>query len=342
MPSSAGVREMARSYYLFRNGRLRRHQNTIYLEYGDEEGRRPIPIEDVRELYLFGEIDLNTKLLNFLGSHGVMVHFFNYYGFYTGSFCPREGNVSGHLLVRQVEHYLDPAKRLYLARQFVEGALFHIRRNLAYYQRRGKGLDVPLATVEGCLSEIGRCADIPALMGVEGRAHDAYYAAFNLVMDLEAPFQQRVRRPPDNLINALLSFGNTLLYTVTLTEVYVTQLNPTISYLHEPSQRRFSLALDIAEIFRPLIVDRVIFRVVNRNMIGEDDLEPLGESQGVYLSEEGRKTFVRALEETLATTVYHRALKRNVSYRQLLRLEAYKLVRHLIGMEEYRPFKAWW
>jgi CRISPR-associated protein Cas1 len=333
---------MPRSYYLFRSGRLRRHQNTLYLEGGSEEGRRPIPIEDVRDLYLFGEIDLNTKLLNFLGQHGVVLHCFNYYGFYTGSFYPREGNVSGHLLVRQVEHYLDPQKRLYLARQFVEGALFHLRRNLGYYQRRGRPLEPVLRAVEEALSQLAGCPDIASLMGLEGRARDAYYPAFNLIMELEEPFQQRVRRPPDNLINALLSFGNTLLYTAALAEIYVTQLNPTISYLHEPSQRRFSLALDLAEVFRPLIVDRVIFRVVNRRMIGEGDLEPLGASQGVYLSQRGRKAFIAALEETLATTVHHRLLKRNVSYRQLLRLEAYKLVRHLLGMEPYKALHAWW
>lgn len=333
---------MARSYYLFRNGRLSRHQNTLYLEREGEEGRRPIPVEDVRELYLFGEVDLNTKLLNFLGRHGVVLHCFNYHGFYSGSFYPREGNVSGHLLVRQVEHYLDQAKRLYLARQFVEGALYHVRRNLAYYQRRGRELDGVIALVEGAIGQLAACPDIPSLMGAEGRARDAYYAAFNLILDLEEPFQGRVRRPPDNLVNALLSFGNTLLYTVALAEIYVTQLNPTVSYLHEPSQRRFSLALDIAEVFRPLIVDRTIFRVVNRHMLDESDLEPLGESEGVYLGERGRKTFIRALEETLATTVYHRTLKRNVSYRQLIRLEAYKLVRHLIDMEPYRALRAWW
>ncbi|HXG41401.1 MAG TPA: type I-B CRISPR-associated endonuclease Cas1b [Dehalococcoidia bacterium] len=333
---------MARSYYLFRSGRLRRHQNTLYLEGAGDGERRPIPIEDVRDLYLFGEIDLNTKLLNFLGRHGVLLHCFNYYGFYTGTFYPRESNVSGHLLVRQVEHYLDPAKRLYLAGQFVDGALFHLRRNLAYYKRRGRQVDDAIACIDRSLAELTSCPDVPSLMGLEGRARDAYYAAFNSIMDLEEPFQQRVRRPPDNLINALLSFGNTLLYTAVLAEIYVTQLNPTISYLHEPSQRRFSLALDLAEVFRPLIVDRTIFRVINRNMVDEGDLEPLGKSRGVYLSERGRKTFIRALEETLATTVHHRALKRNVSYRQLLRLEAYKLVRHLIDMEPYRPLRAWW
>jgi CRISPR-associated protein Cas1 len=73
------------------------------------------------------------------------------------------------------------------------------------------------------------------------------------------------------MVNALLSFGNSLLYTAALSEIYMTQLNPTVSYLHEPSQRRPSLALDLPEIFKPLIVDRVIFRLLNRGEISDDD-----------------------------------------------------------------------
>lgn len=336
---------MARSYYIFRSGRLRRRQNTLYLEQEDENGqvqRQPIPIEDVRDLYLFGEIDLNTKLLSFLAQNEVVVHCFNYYGFYVGSFYPREGNVSGHLLVRQVEHYLDQQKRLTIAREFVAGALYHIRRNLNYYCNRGKQVDEALAKVESAISMLDTCADIPSLMSMEGQAREAYYSAFNEILELEQPFEKRVRRPPDNMVNALLSFGNSLLYTAVLSELYVTQLNPTISYLHEPSQRRFSLALDISEIFKPLIVDRVLFRTLNKGMISEDDFQSIGEAKGVYLKEDARKKFVREMEETLQTTVEHRQLKRKVSYRQLVRLEAYKLIRHLIGMEEYKALRAWW
>jgi CRISPR-associated protein Cas1 len=127
-----------------------------------------------------------------------------------------------------------------------------------------------------------------------------------------------------------------------LSQLYITQLNPTISYLHEPSSRRFSLALDIAEVFKPLIVDRLIFRLWNKRMLQEEDFESIGEASGVILNERGRKVFVREFEELLATTVTHRQLRRSVSYRQLLRLEAYKLVRHLIGMEPYRALRAWW
>ena len=113
----------------------------------------------------------------------------------------------------------------------------------------------------------------------------------------------------------------------------MTQLNSTISYLHEPWQRRFSLVLDLSEIFKPLIVERVIFRLLNRGEISEDDFENVGSAKGVYLKEDARKNFVRAFEKTLQTTVEYRQLKRSLSYRQLIRLEAYKLIRHLIGME---------
>jgi len=156
----------------------------------------------------------------------------------------------------------------------------------------------------------------------------------------EFPFEKREKHPPSNPVNALLSFGNSLLYTTILSECYQTSLNPTISYLHEPRERRFSLCLDLAEIFKPLIVDTLIFRLINTGVMRPQDFDR--ELNGCYLNEEGRKKFLQAFDEKLNTTVKHRRLKRKVSYRTLLRLECYKLIRHLLGDEEYTPFKAWW
>ncbi|MBT9252206.1 MAG: type I-B CRISPR-associated endonuclease Cas1b [Brockia lithotrophica] len=336
---------MAQSYYIFRSGRLRRKQNTLYLEQEGEDGQLqkvPIPIENVRDLYLFGEVDLNTKLLSFLAQKEVTLHCFNYYGFYVGSFYPRETNVSGYLLVKQVEYYLSPQKRLEIAKEFVAGALFHLRRNLNYYRNRGREVDAGLEVVESSLKRLDECGSVAELMSEEGRARDAYYRAFNEILELKQPYTKRVRRPPDNEVNALISFGNSLLYTATLSELYVTQLNPTISYLHEPSQRRFSLALDLSEIFKPLIVDRLIFRLLNRKEIDENDFESIGEAKGIYLKEKARKKFVQAFEESLQTTVKHRKLKRQVSYRYLIRLEAYKIIKHLVNIEPYKSLRAWW
>lgn len=336
---------MAQSYYIFRSGRLRRKQNTLYLEYEGDDGKpdsQPIPIENVRDLYFFGEIDLNTKLLSFLAQKEIPVHFFNYYGFYVGTFYPRESNVSGQLLVRQVEYYLDPQKRLAIAKEFVAGALHNIRRNLNYYRSRGKEVDEAVGVVEASMERLDGCQSVPELMSEEGKAREAYYKAFNEILELEQPFEKRVRRPPDNMVNALLSLGNSLLYAATLSEIYVTQLNPTISYLHEPSRKRFSLALDLSEVFKPLVVDRTIFRVMNRGVVREDDFETIGEAKGVYLKDKALKKFVQEFESSLGETVKHKRLGRHVSYRQLIRLEAYKLIRHLLNMESYKAFRIWW
>lgn len=255
---------MGRTYYLFRSGRLRRRQNTLYLEW-EADGqtlRQAIPVEDVEALFAMGELDLNTRLLSFLSRHGIGLHVFNYYGFYVGSFYPRETRAAGQVVVGQALHYADPARRLALARGFVEGALFHMRRNLLYYRRQGLPVEEPLAAVERAMGEIERCPDVAALMGLEGRARDAYYGAFRTILSLEG--FRRSRRPPENPINALLSFGNGLLYAAVLSELYHTPLHPAVSFLHEPSAGRFSLALDLAELFKPLVVDRMAFALMNR------------------------------------------------------------------------------
>jgi CRISPR-associated protein Cas1 len=383
---------MSRNYYVLSNGRLKRDDNTVYLE--TAEGKRPVPIEDVDALYAFGELDLNTKLLNFLAQRKVPLHVFNYYGYYAGSYYPREYLHSGFLLVKQTEHYLDPAKRLALARELVQGAAHSIGRTLAYYRRRkGAGAeesdsdtppepetegfddleahldgpdaapepekdaplpDVPgylaapdavchaLETITGLAAKIETAQTADELRGIEGKIRESYYGAWQHILR-EGPgivFEKRVRRPPDNMVNALISFGNGMLYAACLTEIYRTQLTPEVSFLHEPGARRFSLALDLSEVFKPLIVDRAIFTLLNTRQLQEKHFDQ--QLNACYLAEDGRKLFVRAFEEKLRTTLYHRRLKRHVSYQHLIRLECYRLMRHLTGTEPYQAFRAWW
>lgn len=391
---------MARSYYLFSHGVLRRKGNTLLLEPidreeelrleeeddpeeqnlslreeealpgeavpapetaekespADAEGpdaregpvnqpaktqqKRYIPVEDVLDLHAFGELRLNTRLLNFLGQKGIPLHIYNYYGFYNGSFLPREKNVSGELLVRQVQHYSNAQSRLAIARELVSGAYHNLHRNLVYYRNRGKVEEGFINQIDQEAAAIPLAKTVSELMGVEGRIREIYYRAFNQILKLETPFTRRVRRPPDNLINTLISFGNTLLYSATLTQIYRTPLNPTISFLHEPGSRRYSLALDIAEIFKPLVVDKMIFKLINKQMVNERDL--MAETGYSYLKEKARKLIVQEFDRRLQTTVKHRRLRRHVSYRTMIRLECYKLVRHLLNMEAYRALRAWW
>ena len=162
----------------------------------------------------------------------------------------------------------------------------------------------------------------------------------NVIVNQEIKFEKRVMHPPDNMINSLISFVNTLIYTKVLSEIYHTQLNPTISYLHEPGVRRFSLSLDIAEVFKPLIGDRLIFSLLNRKQITEDSFTK--ELNFLHLKKDASKLIVSELEKRLKQSVMHKDLGRQVSYQYLLRLESYKLIKHLIGEKEYEGFRIWW
>ncbi|MEM3399754.1 MAG: type I-B CRISPR-associated endonuclease Cas1b [Candidatus Micrarchaeia archaeon] len=328
---------MKQNYYIFRGGRLRKKGNTLYVI--REEEKKPIPVKNVDALFIFGEIDLNSKLLVFLAKNNIPLHVFNYYGFYSGTFYPREYLKSGFLIVKQVEHYLDSEKRLKLAKHFVEGATYNIIQNLLHYQKIGKNVGDAISSIKyekGMLETMG---SIPELMGCEGRIRDAYYSTFNEILRT-FDFTERERKPPTNEINSLISFGNSMLYTEILSEIYKTQLNPMISYLHEPGERRFSLSLDLSEVFKPVLVDRCIFNLVNNRIIKDEHFRK--ELNACYLTEEGRKVFVQDFDNRLQTKVKLRKLGRTVSYKYLIRIECYKLVKHLLGESEYDPFRAEW
>ena len=177
-------------------------------------------------------------------------------------------------------------------------------------------------------------------MGIEGNIRQQYYAAWNVIVNQEIKFEKRVMHPPDNMINSLISYVNSLIYSKTLSEVYNTQLNPTISYLHEPGVRRYSLCLDISEVFKPLIGDRLIFSLLNRQQITEESFTQ--ELNFLHLKKEASKLIVRELENSLKKTIKHKELGRQVSYQYLIRLELYKLIKHIIGEKEYEGFKIWW
>nr|WP_245605502.1 type I-B CRISPR-associated endonuclease Cas1b [Thermodesulfobacterium hydrogeniphilum] len=320
-----------RTFYIFSSGKLERKENTLCLR--TSEGKRFIPVTQVEQIYLFGETTFNTKLVNFLSQNNILLHFFNYYGFYTGSFYPRECNISGTVIVKQVEHYLNFEERLYLAKEFISSAIHNIHRML-----EKKEYEKEIGALKECEKEVKKVRSITEVMLVEAKARRIYYSTFEKITNWE--FKERTFRPPENPLNALISFGNSMLYTIILKEIYHTQLHPAVSFLHEPFERRFSLALDISEIFKPLIVDRLIFRLINEKQIKPSDF--LKEVNFAYLSEKGRKTFIYHFDKLLESTIYHRKLKRKVKYKTLIKLELYKLIKHLLGEKRYKALKVWW
>lgn len=330
---------MGQSYYVYNSGDLARKDNTIRFSSSDGQ-KRDIPIERIDDIYVMSEMSFNTALINYLSQYGVTMHFFNYYNYYTGSFYPKEKLLAGQLLVKQVEHYTDYDKRLKIAKKFIDSAADNIYRNLRYYNGRGKDVSVQMKEISTLKKYIDKSITVEELMGIEGNIRKNYYAAWNTIVDQEINFDKRVMHPPDNMINSLISFVNSLMYTKVLTEIYHTQLNPTISYLHEPGVRRFSLCLDISEVFKPLIGDRLIFSLLNRRQITRESF-----TEGLnclHLKKESSRLIAQELENRMKKTIMHREIGRQVSYQYLIRLEVYKLIKHIIGEKEYEGFKIWW
>lgn len=334
---------MKKSYYLFNPGRLSRKDNTLKFVPVDKDGNegqaKYLPIEGIKNLYCFGALDANSAMYNFLGKSQIPVHFFDYYEHYTGSFMPKDYLLSGKVLIEQTKNYTRPKLRMEIAQKFIEGAAANMLRNLKYYQGRGRDLSSQITQIESYSTEMKDSKSISELMGWEGNIRQVYYEAFGKIIP-NFEMGNRTKRPPSNEVNALISFGNMMCYTLCLDQIYHTQLNPTISYLHEPGYRRYSLALDLAEIFKPILVDRLIFSLLNKNILSEKDFDK--KLNYCLLNESGKKKVLRDWEDRLSQTIKHRKLNKDVSYKHLVKLEVYKLIKHIMKIEEYQPFKAWW
>lgn len=337
---------MKKTYYLFNPGELERKDNTLKFTPISEDGSensvgepRYLPVEDINEFYVFGSLRANSSLYNFLGQKDVAVHFFDYYENYTGSFMPKDSLLSGKMILAQTSAYQNKKKRIVVAQKFIEAASYNMLKNLQYYNRRGKDMEDLMDTIKKYASQLSATTCVEELMGLEGMIRQTYYDAFNLILN-DYEMGGRSKQPPRNEVNALISFGNMMCYTMCLRAIHQTQLNPTISFLHTPGERRYSLALDVAEVFKPVIIDRVIFKVLNKKEIQEKHFD--WKLNKCLLNQTGKKIFVKAIEDKLVETIKHRTLNRNVSYRHLIKLECYKLAKHLLEIEEYKPFKMYW
>lgn len=315
--------------FIAREAQLRQHENTLAVTV--EGQTRRFPIEKIRHIVLLAEARLNSRLLTLCGKHGVRLSVFDYYGYCKGAFEPTAPNPSGKVKLAQAEAVLNDARRMSLAREVVRGAAHNLRANLLYYRYRGKAeLDKPLAEMDKLVRKISQAGDTETLMGVEGNLHQHYYAAWPLI-DPALAFAPRVRRPPNNPINCLLSFLNQLTYSICRHEVFKTHLEETFSLLHSPSQGRSSLSLDLAEPFKPVLVDTVIFRLVRKKMLDDGWFE---QHEGVcLLTDTGRRHVAEQFSVRLEEVYQER------SFREWIYREALGLERHVLGVAEYESFK---
>ncbi len=327
---------MGETRYIFSTGEL--FQKDFSIAFSKQDGSKfYVPIKDTKELYCFNDITLSTKLLQLLASAGIIVHFFGYYENYIGTFYPKEQLMSGRLTVAQAKAYEE--YRMQVAGPLVKGIARNIYYLMYHYYRHGKSelkeyLDWLRTDVPRLADKV---EDIKPLLRIEGEIWARFYQCFKNILPEQFSLNKRVKRPPDNPINALISFGNTLLYTKTITEIYHTHLNQTISFLHEPAERRFSLSLDLSEVFKPILVYRTIFECINnRKITVEKHFDK--KLNWALLNDTGRKIFIEAFEERLNQTFDHAVLKRRCTYKQAIRLDGYKLIKHIMEGKDFVPF----
>ncbi|MFR5401433.1 MAG: type I-B CRISPR-associated endonuclease Cas1b [Lachnospira sp.] len=256
---------MGSTRYIMSMGELTRKDNSLCFR---KDGKNVyIPIENTKEIYCMNEVTVNTKLLDFLSQNHVIVHFFNYYEGYSGTFYPKNQYNSGRLIVKQVQAY-DNSREV-IAKAIVCGIGRNIYEVLYHYYKHDK------KEVKEVLDWIRRkfyvkvenAQNVKEIMAAEGEVWLRFYGTFRYFLPEDFVMNKRVKRPQDNPINALISYGNTLLYTKTISAIYQTHLDQRISFLHEPSEGRFSLSLDMSEVFKPVIVYRTIFDLVNNRKL---------------------------------------------------------------------------
>jgi CRISPR-associated protein Cas1 len=329
------------NHHIFADGDLKRNEGTLRIDTLDGETEY-LPVESVDTLYLHGQITFNTRALGLLNEHGIPVHVFGWKDHYRGSYLPKRDHISGDTVVQQVRAYDDPARRLSIAEDFVAASIHNMRANVRYYDDKRGDFTGALNRLEALKQRVrnGDSESIDELRGIEATARKAYYRCFDTI--LRDPFEltRREYNPPTSEANALISFLNGMVYTSCVSAIRQTALDPTVGFLHEPGERRFTLSLDIADIFKPILADRVAFRVVNRQHISIDDFE--SELEGCLLSEDGRLAVLEEFEKMLDETIEHPRLNRKVSYKTLVRTDVYSLKKHLIAGEPYRATERWW
>lgn len=331
---------MKKDIYIFNSGVLQRKDNSLVLK--TEEKNIFVPIEETLNLWIFGEVDFNKRVLEFLAQKNILVHIYNHYGWYISSIYPREFYNSGHIILKQSESYVNEDKRLYIAKQLLISAFKSMEQNLVYYRnRKDASLQENIDYIKQIQNNIRECQTVEEVMGFEGLGRVEYYNAFNKIINNDDfKFTKRSKQPPKDAINALISFGNSLMYNTVLSEIYNTHLHPSIGFLHTTNQRSFTLNLDIAELFKPIIVDRIIFALINKNILSIKDFD--SDFKGTLLNESGRKKFLQEYDSKLSKVIKYNDIHKEVSYKRIIRLQVYKLQKYILENEELNFFWSKW
>jgi CRISPR-associated protein Cas1 len=301
-----------------------------------------VALIQVSQVIVFGNVSITTPALQLLLQENVETVLLSSAGrFYGRLVGPKSAH--GSLRVAQVMRSQDTSFALALARRIVSGKIHNMRIILQRYARRqdDETLRDNVEALAGLLDGCERCQTINSLSGMEGRATAIYFGAWKSLLKPPWRFDTRNRRPPTDPVNVLLSFGYTLLSQNVLSAVLTSGMDPQVGFLHQLDYNRPSLALDLMEEFRPIIVDSVVLRCLNNDILTPADFRPGEEGEyPLVLEQEGMKRFIRELESRFEQTIKHPDTGNSLTYRRLFLEQAYQVARILREVQpghSYQP-----
>lgn len=305
---------------------------------GASKRRVEVPLIKVDQVVVVGDVTLTTPALHALLERQVEVCFLSWQGAFKGRLTPE---LQKNSLIRIEQHraHNDSERKLALAKQFVRGKLTNMRTSLMRYNRKlgDREVESAVAMLKGAIERVDTATGIDTLLGVEGSGTASYFGVLGKLLKQDMGFSRRTKRPPTDPINAILSFGYTLLASCVSSAVQSVGLDPFVGYLHSSQFGKPALALDIMEEFRPLIVDSTVLTVVNNRILQQRDfVEDLGSCR---LTDSARRQFLHRFEERMSTTILHPVFNYQATYRRCLELQVRVLAKYLMGdVPQYSPF----
>ena len=323
--------------------------------------KKRIPLHKVDDVVVMGEITMTASAIYLLMEKNIEIHFLNYYGQFKGCLSPP---LTKNSLLRMAQHraHNDLSRRCELARRFVIGKLSNQRTMLQRYNRRQSDVAMSqeidqignfIRTLAALNTQVEKVPQLTkgdagisgtpleTILGLEGAGSAAYFRCFGkLLTDQDQwPFAGRVKRPPTDPVNALLSYGYSLLTSQVGSALQIVGFDQFVGYLHSSTYGRPALALDLMEEFRPLIVDSVVLTLLNNRMLMPNDF--IVELGAYRLKKEPRKIFLSRFEERLNEEVTHPVFGYKVKYRRCIELQARLIAKFLTGeIAEYPPFTS--
>lgn len=281
-----------------------------------------LPLRSVERLVCLGPVQLSAAAVRSLLDTQIPVVFCSMRGRYYGTLSAGSEDVERFLT--HVDRYQDQPYRLAIAKAIVSAKICHQQRLLRRHARNHP--NPALIQIADQLDHIlGRTLThrptVAEVMGVEGHTSALYFSVFgHCLRQPGITFTDRTRRPPKDPVNAILSLGYMLVLGELVGMVMAQGLHPGIGFLHEVHRRRPSLALDLLELARQPIVDRLTLSLFNRGVLTTNDFSTQVEG-GVRLKEESLKRYLEFYERAMTTSFRLGPGQKSATFREWLRTE---------------------